>query len=328
MSSTSRDVARLAGVDRSTVSLVLNDPLTRRVSDGTKERVLAAVRHLGYAPHAAAQQLRARCSRTFLMPFWSFPFGPNFDGVIEGMGLACDRHCLSLLIHGSRDMRGADGARLWASFRPEILLVEAHRLDAEAVAVLRGSGARVVLTIGDSDLEGVHPLVLDLGRPGRLAAAHLVETGATELLAVVPTDPQLALFAEGRTQGFLDACREHGIEPSVLRTAPDGAQIHAWAHSLEPAGAKLGVFAYNDLYALHVIAAARHADVAVPERLAVVGVDDIESGRTSYPPLTTLSFDVVRLGETLVDRAVAVAEGQSVSLDLGSEYRLTVRQST
>lgn len=320
-------MARLAEVDRSTVSLVLNDPDTRRVGVDAKRRILEAVDKLGYSPNAAARQLRSGHSGTFLMPFWSLPFGPNFDGVIEGMGEACERSGLMLLLHGSRTARGAAGARLWARLRPEILLTEASRLDAEAVSTLRNSGTRAILTLGSSPLDGVHGLTLDFGLPGRLAARRLATTGASELVAVMPLDPRLAGIAEARAQGFIAAALEGGFSPTVVRTASDGGELREWVRSLPRSGGRIGVFAYNDDYALRLLDAAGAAGIDVPRRLAVVGVDNLSAGATATPPLTTLFFDIKEFGAALVAAGIAVADGQDDIPVPGFDYRMMERDS-
>lgn len=323
---TSHDVARIAGVDRSTVSLVLNDPQTKRVGAETKRRILAAVAELGYSPNAAARQLRSGSSRVLLMPFWALPFGPNFDGWIEGMGEACERHGLIMLVHGSRTARGVDGARVWASMRPDIFLTDAGRLDAESVAILRNSGTRAVLSLGASDLEGVRPLVFDLGVPGRLAAQRLVETGASELVALAPTDPQLVELAKARAAGFLEAGRAAGLDPQVVWTSPEGGELREWVTSLPPVG-RTGVFAYNDQYAMQLLEAARDAGVDVPGRLAVIGVDNLATGANAVPPLTTLSYEPRELGASVVEAAIAIADGEPDVPLPQFEYRMTVRES-
>jgi DNA-binding LacI/PurR family transcriptional regulator len=61
--STSADVARVAGVARSTVSYVLNNHPHQKISEATRQRVLAAAEQLGYRPSAAARALRERPSR-------------------------------------------------------------------------------------------------------------------------------------------------------------------------------------------------------------------------------------------------------------------------
>jgi DNA-binding LacI/PurR family transcriptional regulator len=327
MSPTSHDVARLAGVDRSTVSLVLNDPQTRRVGSETKRRVLAAVSELGYSPNGAARQLRSGSSRVLLMPFWSLPFGPNFDGWIEGMGEACERHGLIMLVHGSRTARGAAGARVWASMRPDIFVTDAGRLDAESVAILRNSGTRAVLTLGASDLEDVRPLVFDLGVPGRLAARRLIEIGVSELVALAPTDPQLVGLARVRAEGFLEAAGDAGFDPQVLWVSPDGTELKEWVASLPATGGSTGVFAYNDQYAMQLLEAARDAGVDVPGRLAVIGVDNLPSGATSVPPLTTLSYRPPEFGASVVEAAIAIADGATDVQLPQFDFRMTVRES-
>src|SRR6478736_4363538 len=74
---TSADVARLAGVSRSTISLVLNGRAsTVRISLKTRERVLSAAAELGYTPNHAARSLRQRSTKiiTFVLPTLENPY--------------------------------------------------------------------------------------------------------------------------------------------------------------------------------------------------------------------------------------------------------------
>ncbi|MBC7223527.1 MAG: LacI family DNA-binding transcriptional regulator, partial [Anaerolineae bacterium] len=57
---TSEDVAREAGVSRTTVSFVLNNTPNTNISEETRQRVLEAARNLGYRPDAAARALARR----------------------------------------------------------------------------------------------------------------------------------------------------------------------------------------------------------------------------------------------------------------------------
>ncbi len=80
---TSADVARLAGVSRATVSYVLNNNATVRISDPTRRRVREAALQLGYVPHAAARSLRAGHSRMVLLPSGHIPAGPPHQYFFE-----------------------------------------------------------------------------------------------------------------------------------------------------------------------------------------------------------------------------------------------------
>ncbi|MBN9155369.1 MAG: LacI family DNA-binding transcriptional regulator [Microbacterium sp.] len=123
---TIEDVAREAGVSRQTVSNVLNSPAI--VRDATRERVRAAISHLGYAPHASARRLRTRRSSTI---------GVHLDPYAGGIsGVVLDR-----FVHALTEDASARGLRvlLYAARSPE---EEIHRMgelmdggDIDAVVV-------------------------------------------------------------------------------------------------------------------------------------------------------------------------------------------------
>src|SRR3954452_7624144 len=91
---TSTDVARAAGVSRSTVSFVLNDAPGVRIPAATRERVHAAAAELGYVANRAAADLRRGASRTVLGVFdpdridsLSMQYLPDFTKVMHDAGL-------------------------------------------------------------------------------------------------------------------------------------------------------------------------------------------------------------------------------------------------
>src|SRR5438105_4346468 len=99
---TSTDVAKTAGVSRTTVSYVLNGTEDGRISQATRAKVLAAVRQLGYAPNAQARLLRAGTSDVVLMPMPRDPLGPMFDTLLSSLSTELADRGLTLLIQGHR----------------------------------------------------------------------------------------------------------------------------------------------------------------------------------------------------------------------------------
>src|ERR1700733_2964002 len=182
---TSADVARLARVSRSTVSLVVNDVPTARISQGTRERVRAAVHELGYAPDVSARRLRAGTSRLVLMPLPQFPFNPAIDTMIDHLSEKLLVNGLTLLVHGDRRATGTEAARTWAELRPAGGLVTADRCTKPSVALLRRAGTGVLM-ISERPVPWADTLEFDQGRVGAEAAAHLLAVGPRPPPAVVP----------------------------------------------------------------------------------------------------------------------------------------------
>ncbi|MFJ8660330.1 LacI family DNA-binding transcriptional regulator [Streptomyces sp. NPDC093795] len=303
---TSADVARLAGVSRATVSYVLNNTSAVRISEPTRRRVREAAEELGYVPHAAARSLRAGHSRMVLLPTSHVPVGPLYSQFFNDFQWALRRLDYTVVQYGSVGLEAEEAARAWAELRPvAVVSLGEIQLTGQGVEILKRSGARAVITLGTEGVEGTHALVMDQGRVGEVATAHLVETGRRRIGVVMPEEPGLAMFAGPRLEGARRAVAgtDASVVPLPLRYEEESAD--ALAGRWRELGLD-GVFAYNDEYAMLLMRALQDAGVAVPSETAVIGADDLLLGRLLRPRLSTVQIDMV-LGRELaelVDRAV------------------------
>ncbi|WP_240135730.1 LacI family DNA-binding transcriptional regulator [Streptomyces sp. MUM 178J] len=305
---TSADVARLAGVSRATVSYVLNNATAVRISEPTRRRVRAAAEELGYVPHAAARSLRAGHTRTVLLPTAQLPAGPLYSRFSHELQWALRRLEYTVVQHGSLGLDGDEAARAWAELRPvAVVALGDVALTPYGVGVLKRSGAKAVITLGQRRVEGAHCLIMDQREIGACAVGHLLQRGRRAIGVVLPQEPGHACFAEARLEGAHCAAAKAGagvrIEPLPLSYEEDSAAALAArcrAHGLD------AVYAYNDEYAMLLMRALQDEGVDVPRQTAVVGADDLLLGRLLRPRLSTVRIDLVtgrRLAE-LVDRAV------------------------
>ncbi|MER5447651.1 LacI family DNA-binding transcriptional regulator [Streptomyces sp. NPDC002766] len=302
---TSADVARLAGVSRATVSYVLNNTSTVRISEPTRRRVHEAAKELGYVPHAAARSLRAGHSRLVLMPAPDVPVGPLYSRFISELQWALGRLDYTVVQFGSVGLHGDEAVRAWAELRPVAVLVPGPGLGPQGVQVLKGSGARAVVTLGPEPVDGAHALLMDHEAVGHCAGSHLHERGRCRIGVVVPRERGLESFSLPRLEGVRDALRGTTAtltelplayeEESAARLAADWRNLDLDA-----------VFAYNDEYAMLLMRALQDEGVRVPEEVAVIGADDLMLGRLLRPRLSTVHIELPSgrdLAE-LVDRAV------------------------
>ncbi|GAA4810151.1 LacI family DNA-binding transcriptional regulator [Streptomyces ziwulingensis] len=325
---TSTDVARLAGVSRATVSYVLNDAGTVRISEPTRRRVRAAAEELGYVPHAAARSLRAGHSRTVLMPAPSFPAGPLYSRFIDDLQRALGRLDYTVVQHGTAGPYGERAARAWAELRPVAVLVPGPGLGPQGVRILKRSGVRAVVTFGPEVVEGAHALLMDHACVGHCAARHLYDRGRRAIGVVLPEDPALEVFSLPRLDGVRRAL--HGTDATVteLPLAHDEGAAARLAARWDLLGLD-AVFAYNDEYAMLLSRALKDTGVGIPRHTAVIGADDLMLGRLLRPRLSTVHIELPagRDLATLVDRAVrdprAAPERRTV---LGA--RVVPREST
>jgi LacI family transcriptional regulator len=153
---------------------------------------------------------------------------------------------------------------------------------------------------------------------GRLAADHLVDQGFRNL-AFCGLDTS---WSRLRQQGFEDRGRTRGCRvdildrpghPDVLAPPTEHAALTAWVASLPPF---VGIMAATDLRAVHVLDACRDAGIDVPERAAVVGVDDDDVVCSlAHPALTSISQNLERIGYLAADMLAAALTRRSAPQD-------------
>jgi DNA-binding LacI/PurR family transcriptional regulator len=327
---TIRDVARSAGVSLSTVSAVLNE--SAPASEPTRQRVLEAVRELGYEPNSQARNLRRRRAGSIglIVPDIVNPF---FALVAEGVQEeARNRDVLVVLCSSeARPDQEAHHARL----------LRASRLDG--VIHLSGTGlpdAAVVdlaldspLVIVDERLEGLErPFVgSDNTYGGRLAAGFAIERGHTRF-AIVAGPPGLSTAADRRA-GYLAALEAAGIDSSAVPTVAGDYRLEsgrAAAAELLSCPAKrrpTALLVANDLMAIGCMRYCADAGIAVPAEVGIVGYDDIALAALVTPGLTTVRQPAREMGRAaarmLLDQIEEGARGADV--DLPAE--LIVRES-
>lgn len=311
------EVARSAGVSTGTVSRVLND--RPGVHSNTKERVLEAMRHLGYRPDQAAREL-------------SFARGIAI-GLHISYGIGRLRPFFSLFqSHLSRELRDS-GMRfeevastengMPAHLLDGMVLFGAHDADPR-VPYLQERGVPLVLIGRHESAPCVAPDDID---GGRQAAEHLMSLGHRDIACILG-----GLHSQGeydRLLGFRNRLKADGIE-LASENVLDGeftslGAYRATRRSLELGATFTAIFAASDEMAAGAIAAAEDHGVRVPMDLSVVGFDDIAEimpGR-----LTTVRQSIAALAHNAVELLGGQLEGappRSVILPV----QLVVRKST
>ncbi|MEV0783143.1 LacI family DNA-binding transcriptional regulator [Streptomyces sp. NPDC050423] len=286
------DVAREAGVSKTTVSRVIN---TKGEVDGsTAARVREVIAQLGYVPSSGAVGLARGSSRTvgMLVPSLTWPWmGEVLQGVVDTVEAAdyglllftCNRGAESVERFTSQvSARAFDG----------LVVVEPENTLDHLTALHRG-GLPIVLI----DDRGHHPefpsVVTTNHEGGASAARHLRAAGRTRPLVI--TGPQDFGCVRDRLAGFVS------VLPTDLIVRGDFTEVcgRLAVEQLIASGVEFdSVFAHNDITAAGVLRALRAAGRSVPGDIAVVGFDDIPMAEHTEPPLTTVRQPTRQMGET------------------------------
>jgi DNA-binding LacI/PurR family transcriptional regulator len=299
------DVARGAGVSKTTVSFAFNSP--DRVKPETARRIREVAHELGYEPHPVARMLAQRRTRTIgiltpqaLAAMFANPFFGTFsEGVAkvveaEGFGL----HFISPL-HGSL-------ARAVNRATVDGVVAIGLSGDHPEIEQIRQAGLPTVL-VDSTPFASQGVVDIDDEQAATVAAEHLVELGHREIvvIGVEPPHPVTRLDPDGvmgrRLRGYRQALQRAAIQVPdaavfVCPASFDGgadAFLRAWQEGRRPTA----VLAMSDSIAIGVIRAARSLGISVPHGLSVVGFDDIDIASLIDPPLTTIHQPIREKGE-------------------------------
>ncbi|MGY1770922.1 substrate-binding domain-containing protein [Blastococcus sp. SYSU D00813] len=311
---TSADVAREAGVSRSTVSFVLNGTPGQTIPEATRRRVREAAARLRYAPSAEARTLsRGRSDVVLLYGAPQQPVTAAIGAFVEHLSAEFAGAGLTMLVHPWA--RRPDGDA-WTAVTPVAVL--AWEVAEDDVAAMRANGVGAVVSLDDA----ADPVARWLwgAREDAIAAAQvgrLVRAGHRRLGYAPPLDDRLADAGRRRLEALRRACTGHGLpEPVAVAPPPvgDGARpateaVHAW-RAAEPA--VTGVCAHDDVAALAVLAGLRAAGLSAPRDLAVVGVGDSPAAALADPPLTMVAVDA----QATARHVAAVVTGLLAGRDL------------
>ncbi|HEX8939232.1 MAG TPA: LacI family DNA-binding transcriptional regulator [Candidatus Limnocylindrales bacterium] len=313
---TSADVAREAGVSRTTVSFVLNEREDVAISEATRRRVVEAAERLGYQPHAAARQLARGLTLTIGLVLRQSAEQIAADAVlpatVQGLTSAARRAGYQVMVEALPPDSG-DYAQLLRSRRVDGLVVSGPRQDEADLVALQREGFPIVLQGSLAGLD-VPSVDVDNRAGARDAVAYLLGLGHRRI-ACVTNAPLAYTSAAERLAGYREALEAAGIdfdESLVEAGSFDAGSGHAAMDALLRRTSFSAAFVASDVVALGALGAVRAAGGRVPRDLSVVGFDDISLAAYFDPPLTTIRVPAYDLGEAAGSALLARIAGEPV----------------
>lgn len=331
---TQKDIARLAGVSRATVSYVLNDTAQNHfpISEETRKRILTAADDLGYVPEAAALSLRLRSSRTIglLVPdlvnphYWQLIRG--VEETLNDLGYSLLLNSVSLNPQKERSAlhsllsRKVDGLILILSYPLEETLQLAH--------VRRRHSPVVILGFNDPQMDGV-------GQDDEIGTRHLM----THLLGLGHREIGFIYgvahpgLGDIRVSEYRHQLALAGIpvrEDLVVNTGPSIEEgYQAACQLLDRPTRPSALISVNDRLALGVLRACHERGLRIPSDISVASFDDIDEAAYFSPTLTTVHTNALEMGKTAAELILARIQNP----DKAVEHRLlanhlVVRSST
>jgi LacI family transcriptional regulator len=317
--STLKDVALEAGVSATTVSVILNGARSAtRVSESTRARIEAAAKRLDYRPNAAARGLLRQRMDTIgvAASIPSSELNLYFLALLNGILETAARRDQNVTVFSVADWQDSgDGARLrrLCDGRVDGLILIGSTITTDDADQLRRLTPCVTIH-GDAPLPGIWALDIDDRQGALLAVAHLIERGHRRIFHLTGT---LALVgARARLDGYRQAHADAGIPVDESLILP-GQYTRV---SGQEAGRRLieedrlgplptAVFCASDAIAGGLMDVLSAHGLRVPDDISVVGFDDTLDARMTTPSLTTIRQPFHTLGNTAVERLLAVLNG-------------------
>lgn len=303
------DVAKVAGVSKSTVSNVLqNSPLVR---PATRALVEKAMDEIGYVYNRAAANLRGAdvglvglVINDLRNPFFT-EFAASAQMTLAERGYAT--------VIANTDETAAMQAQVIASMIEHgvsgFLISPTYVDEAEGLEAVRRAGipAMQVLRQIDARTDAFPFASLDYQTGGRLAAEHLLGLGLRRIAFVGGLENRPV--TDERMAGYRAAMAAAGLPTLALHGRPSRAFGRDMALSLRAEHPEIeAAICFSDLVALGMLAGFAQAGVGVGTDFRLVGFDDIEECALTWPQLSSVRCDVARFGREAAEAMLAWLE--------------------
>lgn len=333
---TLKEVAEQAGVSYQTVSKVLNKQV--QVTEETEQRILDAVRSLGYRPNLIARSMREQ--RTRLIGYAWQPSQPGLanpilDQFLQSMAQeaeAAGYHLMCFPHHTGND--------LLAGYRD---LIETNRVDAFVVSSVEFNDPRIeylvqknfpFVAFGRSNPDWEFHYVDVDGEAGmHMLIEHLSALGHEHIAALAW--PETSRVGENRMAGFIAALKDccQKIRPEwIMRgegTFEFGQQAATFLLNQPAMKRPTALVAFNDIMAIGAMRAAQDLGLTVGREISITGFDDVPLVQYLIPPLTTIRQPIWEVGQNVINMLLSIMQGiQSVEKHVLLPPRLIVRNST
>lgn len=322
----SKDVAKKAGVSQTTVSRVLNSP--EKVRAHTRAKVMSAIAALNYVPDANARGLVQK--KTYTLSLISGPLhNPFFVDSTEEIVRFATRAGYRVNVHFADSHRTEDAYHAAFSNRSDGIILSCMLLDDPVMARLQQL-AIPYICFNRRHRHGGNYVEIDNHAAGQLACRHLLELGHRDILWV-GASPVVSTF-HNRFAGFQSAVQEakHAPEaaPLKIRTInfkqldkPDLSGL--FKRLVDNHALPTAICAATDAMAIDMMDALSALGLSVPEDISIIGIDNVKLSSNGLIQLTTVGCAHERLlGLTAIDHLIARIEAQSAGSNL-PEIRIT-----
>lgn len=310
---TIEDIARLAGVSRSTVSRVINGQPS--VRPDVRARVQEVISENGYHPQAAARQLVTQRTRTIGLILPDNTYNPIFAQMGQGVSQICAREgYVTMQFIGQRNNEEQTLFSLLRSRHFDGVVLISGEYEDPCPAFLKASEIPYARIGHDPNHDDFKTVDVDNVEGARIAVEHLTSLGHRRIAILKGLARDTATTE--RFEGYKQALAEADIELDEALVG-DGdwsaASGYRFAKSmLQLPDPPTALFSSNDIMVAGVVRAAHEFGIHVPDQLSIVGFDDLDQTTMIFPELTTMRQPCLEMGEVAARMLIEQLQNDAV----------------
>ena len=332
MGVTIHDVAKLAGISKSTVSRALSN--SKLISEETRESVIKAAKLLNYRPNAIARAMVTKKTGNigFIIyqkhkPIISQPF---YSHILETVVDETNLIGYNIFISSDQDVKVSSGEILMEKKVDGVIL--ASRVDKNIILNFRTQNIPVVLINNIVEMDDIFCIVNDDFNGAFDAVEYLIGKGHRNI--GILCGPFEHVSYSQRYNGYMSALKKYDIKPDYhVVQFTDSTFQHGYDAMEKILTIKksipTAVFCTNDMMAIGAMKAIKQAGLRIPEDIALIGYDDIEISSLIEPALSSVWTDKTAIGKIAVENLVKMINGELLSERIiKQKTKLVIRQST
>lgn len=320
---TLNEIARMAGVSKSTVSRYLNNGA---VGENTKRKLKKIIEETGYIPNQFAQSLKAQRSNMIGVVIPRFD-SPSTNQVLKGIDDLAYQKSYQLVLTNSNlnlqrekenlsllERQKVGGIILIASFMDDDLKKQIMNLTIP------------ILIIGQK-MEGVPCLIHEDFEAGRKIAEHALELGHQKLLYVGVTANDNAVGVL-RRDGFMQTANQAGVSVDFIETSFSRKEAYQQALEYLPRIKASFIAAATDQIAVGILNAAHDLKLTIPDDFSLSGFGGYSESDYAYPRITTVDYPFYELGRHSLELMEKLLQGKAIAKINQMPNQLHIKRST
>jgi LacI family sucrose operon transcriptional repressor len=331
MTLTIKEIAKLAGVSKSTVSRVIND--SEHVSDQAREKVKEVIKETGFVPNSLAKNLKRNKTDTIGVVLPKINTS-TFSSAVEGISNVMYQKGYNLLLTNTK-LNIKDEItylKLLKEKRVRGIIFFATEITDEHLEFLKKIDIPVVIVGQDSSKVLDQPCVIqDDFNAARSIVNYLVEHGHQKIAYIGVKENDVAV-GQLRKRAYLKVLSENNLEINENYIYQGNFEIESGYQGMKriienSATLPTAVFAVTDRLALGAIKFLKDKKYKVPEDISVVGIGNSDISSWVVPEITTINYDHVKTGERASKILLKNLETKTVIGKEVMDYQIIERNS-